>query len=73
MKNQRGENNSEILIYSVLGVAIIGYFIPTYIPYLIFGGGLLGSLYKAADIVSKSSYEDMDYVSKENIKYFNDK
>lgn len=71
--NNTKKNDSEVIIYSILGVGIIGYFIPSYIPYLIFGGGLLGSLYKIADIILKSDYVNNNYVSKENIKYFNNK
>ena len=67
------KSDSEIIIYSIVGTTIICYFVPTYIPYLIFGGGLLVSLYKIADIISKSDYVNNNYVSKENIKYFNDK
>ena len=64
------KSDSEVIIYSIVGATIICYFVPSYIPYLIFGGGLLGSLYKIADIISKSDYASNNYVSKENIKYF---
>ena len=64
------KSDSEITIYSIVGATIICYFVPIYIPYAIFGGGLLCSLYKIANIISKSDYVNNNYVSKENIKYF---
>lgn len=72
MSDDKKKNDVEIIIYSVVGVIIICNFIPAYIPYCIFGGLLLGSLYGIADIISKSDYVNSKYVSKESVKYFDD-
>lgn len=66
-------SNTETIIYSVVGAVIVCSFIPAYIPYCIFGSGLLASLYGIADIISKSNYVNSQYVSKENVKYFEKK
>ena len=70
--NDTKKNDSEIIIYSIIGATIICSFIPSYIPYIVFGGGLLRSLYKIADIISRSDYVNNNYVSKENVKYFDE-
>lgn len=66
-------SNTETIIYSVVGAVIVCSFIPLYIPYCIFGGGLIRSVYGIADIISKSNYASSKYVSKENVKYFENK
>lgn len=70
--NDSKKSDSEKIIYSVVGAVIICNFIPAYIPYCVVGGVLLGSLYGIADIISKSDYANSKYVSKENVKYFDD-
>lgn len=45
---------------------------PGYIPYAICYGGIIVSLYGIGKILDKyKDVEDMNFVSKENIKYFN--
>lgn len=68
MSNKK--NDSEGIIYSVVGAGIICYFIPLYIPYFVFGAGLLGSLYRIVDIINKSEYYNSNYIEKEEIEYF---
>lgn len=75
MSNKKDtNNNTELITYSIIGGAIISTFIPTYIPIVLCGGGLMASLYGINSILSKyKDADDMNFVSKENIKYFNKK
>lgn len=78
MKNNNtssNENNGiEVITYSIIGGAVLSTFIPTYIPVIVCGGGLMASLYGIKNILDKyKGVEEMDFVSKENIDYFNEK
>ena len=66
------DNTIEILTYSIIGGVICLSLMPGYIPYAICYGGIIGSLYGIGKILDKyKDVEDMNFVSKENIKYFN--
>ena len=68
------KNNAEILIYSIIGGSIVLMGLPIYIPVVVFGSGLMYSLYEIINILSKyKDVESMNFVSKEKIKYFNKK
>lgn len=68
------KNNAEILIYSIVGGSIVLMGLPNYIPVVVFGSGLMYSLYEIIKILSKyQDVEAMNFVSKEKIKYFNKK
>lgn len=43
----------EIIIWSVVGAVVICALSPSYVPYVVFGGGLLASLYGIASIIEK--------------------
>ena len=67
-------NNMELIAYSILGGAIISAFIPTYMPVVVCGSGLILSLYGVVNILDKyKDTEDINFISKENIEYFNKK
>lgn len=67
-------NNTETLIYCVLGGVVCCYIVPSYIPVFICVGGLLASVYGIVNILDKNkSIEDMSFVEKEKIEYFKNK
>ena len=73
MKNDNN-NEKEFMIYSALGGGLIACFMPVYIPMLLCWGGLLGSLYGIANVISKSNNSNnFNFISKEEIKYFENK
>lgn len=64
-------DNIEMITYTVIGGALTSYFIPTYIPIALLSWGAIGSIYGIIKILDKyKSIEDMNFVSKENVKYF---
>ena len=66
------DNTIKIITYSVVGGGICLALMPGYIPYAICYGGIIGSLYGIGKILDKyKEVEEMNFVSKENIKYFN--
>ena len=77
MKNKNTsdhDNTTEILTYSVVGGMICLYCIPQYIPHAICYGVIFLSLYGIGKILGESKEANqMDFISKENIKYFNNK
>ena len=46
------KNNAEILIYSIVGGSIVLMGLPNYIPVVVFGSGLMYSLYEIINILS---------------------
>ena len=66
------DNTIKTITYSIVGGSICLSLMPGYIPYAICYGGIIGSLYGIGKILDKyKDVEDMNFVSKENIKYFN--
>lgn len=66
------DNNIKTITYSVIGGGICLTLMPGYIPYVICYGGIIGSLYGIGKILEKyKDAEEMNFISKENIKYFN--
>lgn len=63
------KNGVEIMSYSVVGVALILYLMPSCIPYIICYTGIIGSLYSILNILKKYDNSN-DFISKENIEYF---
>ncbi|GAA0706102.1 hypothetical protein GCM10008904_14400 [Paraclostridium ghonii] len=72
MENKKVDtNNIEMITYTVIGGVLTAYFIPTYIPIVLLGGGAIGSIYGIIKILDKyKSIEDINFVSKEHVKYF---
>lgn len=72
MRNKNtNTSNIEMITYILMGKFLIAYFIPAYIPMVLFGGGAIGCIYGIIKILDKyRSIEDMNFVSKENVKYF---
>ena len=77
MKNKNAysdTNTPEILTYSVVGGMICLCCIPQYIPHAICYGVIFISLYGIGKILGESKEANqMDFISKENIKYFNNR
>lgn len=72
MRNKKtNTSNIEMITYILMGNFLIAYFIPAYTPMVLFGGGAIGCIYGIIKILDKyRSIEDMNFVSKENVKYF---
>lgn len=72
--NNKPSIDMEKILYSVVGGVICLNFMPGYIPYVVAYSGLIGSLLGIGKILEKyKDAEQMNFVSKENIKYFSDK
>lgn len=66
------DNMIKTITYSVVGGGICLALMPGYIPYVICYSGIIGSLYGIGKILEKyKDAEEMNFISKENIKYFN--
>ena len=75
MKNKgtpTDDNTIKTITYSIVGGSICLTLMPGYIPYVICYSGIIGSLYGISKILQKNKdAEEMNFISKENIKYFN--
>lgn len=66
------DNTIKVITYSVVGGGVCLALIPGYIPYIICYSGIIVSLYGVTRILEKyKDAEEMNFISKENIKYFN--
>lgn len=66
------DNMIKTITYSIVGGSICLTLMPGYIPYVICYSGIICSLYGISKILQRNKdAEEMNFISKENIKYFN--
>lgn len=74
MNNNNKHTDVEIITYSVLGAGLICYLDPSYTVVCVLGGIIICCCYGIIKILDKyKNIEDLNFTSKENIKYFNNK
>ena len=67
-------DNTETLVYSVVGGVVCCYFMPSYIPIFICVGGLIFCTYGIIKVLDKyKNIEDMNFVEKEKVECFKKK
>ncbi len=73
MSTKKNDASSNI-VYAIVGGAVCCYFMPSYIPIAICGGGLIICTYGIISVLKNGeSVEAFNYVEKEKVEYFKNK